>query len=210
MSIETEFIFAWYTRLQYIESDWNQYLNSWIIPNNTIKIATKFAHNEHILNTPIFWARTFSDEYLLWSHPSEYYNWNDSNTAVLFYSDYAQWTSNPWFKRLTNYPQWTEIEFEYSKTWWKYWNQTWTWNPNSWSTSKQLYIFWLNWAQWLDNRKFSWKMRYFKIRLNNVIQREMRPVKRKSDNAVWMFDITNKVFYQNLWSWSFTPWPNYS
>lgn len=200
-SITTDFAFAWYQRVEYIESTWTQYIDSWYKPNYNTKIYVKFAHNEHVLDTPIFWARTSNsaNAFILWSHPSNYSWWT--------------WLSQTLFndtkkENISWYAQWTQIEFQYDKSWWYYWNTTRSRSPWSWTPNVNLVIFWLR--QWtsVDNRKFSWKMRKFTIRESNSLVRDLYPVYRKSDNVVWLFDKQNKVFYTNAWTWSFTKWPN--
>ena len=34
------------------------------------------------------------------------------------------------------------------------------------------------------------------------------PCYRKSDSVIWMYDVINKVFYTNEWTWTFTKWPD--
>lgn len=187
--------------MEYIESTWSQYLDSLYKPNYNTKIYVKFAHNEHVIDTPVFGARTSNSQnaYILWSHPSEY-GASTGWSQAIFNSVAKTW--------ITDLSQWTIIEFEYSKTGWYYNNSTWTWSPWSGTPNVNLIIFWLR--QWtsIDNRKFSWKMRSFKIWENNVLVRDFIPVYRKSDSVVGMYDSVNDVFYTNKWSGSFTKWPD--
>ena len=193
-------VFAWYTRLEYIESDGNQYIDSWYNPNYNTELSCKFAHNEHTIDTPVFWTRWYNsaNQYTLWSHPTEY------GTSTWL----SQCLFNSTQKQLVNYAQWTVLEFYYNKSWWKYWNTTFTWSTRSWSPWYTMIIFGLKTQNTIDSRRFSWKMRYFKISENWVLKRDLYPVKRNSDNVVGMYDTVNKIFYQNLWAWSFTAWPN--
>jgi hypothetical protein len=63
-----------YQEVEYIESTGVQYIDSLYKPNYNTEISCKFAHNEHIINTVVFGARTSSEGnvFNLFSHPSEY------------------------------------------------------------------------------------------------------------------------------------------
>lgn len=196
--ITAEFFVPWYKKVAYIESDWQQYINSWYIPNYNTKIYVKFAHNEHVIDTPIFWTRWYNsaNQFTLWSHPSEY--WASSWSSQRIFN----WNSKSW----SDYSQWTVIEFEYDRSNWKYWSQTGTWTNSTWSPWYNMIIFWLTTQNNVDSRRFSWKMRRFTIRESWTLKKDFVPCYRKSDNVVWMIDIVNNVFYTNLWGWSFTYW----
>lgn len=200
-TITTDFVFAWYQKVEYIESNWNQYIDSLYKPNYNSKIYAKFAHNEHVLDTPIFWARTSSwqNSFVLWSHPSNYTWWTWLSQCLFNWNNK---TNISW------YYEWTIIEFQYDKNSWYYWSTTWTWSNSSWWPNLNLAIFWLRNGSEIDQRKFSWKMFSFKIWENNSLIRDFYPVYRKSDNVIWLLDKLNKQFYTNQWSWSFTKWPN--
>ena len=200
-NITTDFAFAWYKRVEYIESTWSQYIDSLYKPNYNSKIYVKFAHNEHVLDTPVFGARTSNSQhaFILWSHPSNY-SWWTWKSQTLFNDTKKE--------NITWYSEWTIIEFQYDKNWWYYNNTTRTRSTSSWTPNVNLAIFGLRQWSSIDNRKFSWKMRKFTIRENDTIVRDLYPVYRKSDNVIWMLDIVNKVFYTNSWSGSFTKWPD--
>ena len=185
-----------YKEVEYIESNGNQYLDSLYNPNYNTKIACKFAHNEHTIDTPVFGTRGYNsaNQYTLWSHPTEY----GTSTGV------SQCLFNSLQQNLVNYAQGTIIEFEYSKTGGKYHNTTFTRSPSSGTCNYSMIIFGLRTQNNIDNRKFSGKMYYFKIYDNNNLVRDLVPCYRKSDNVVGMYDLVNDVFYTNQGSGSFT------
>lgn len=183
-----------YQEVNYIESTWTQYIDSWYTPNYNTEISCKFAHNENVIDTPVFWARTSGggNQYVLWSHPIGYS---------------AQWAcqfNNTQSASFTSLSVGTEIEFSYDKTWWNYWSQSWTWSPASWTPNVNIIIFWLR--QWtsIDNRKFAGKMWYFQISENWILKKNFVPCYRKSDSVIWMYDLVNDQFYTNAWSGTFT------
>jgi hypothetical protein len=65
-----------------------------------------------------------------------------------------------------------------------------------------------NTDSWVDSRKFSWKLWYFKISESWTLVRDFVPCYRKSDSVIWMYDLVGKQFYTNAGSWTFTKWPN--
>jgi hypothetical protein len=196
-----------YQQVEYIESSWTQYIDSLYNPNWNTQIKCKFAHNEHATDTPVFWARTSSstNQYILWSHPAEY---TGSSVSDALFSAPSSWSGTAYDKQLTKLAQWTVIEFEYSKIWWKYWSQTWTWSLSWSSTWVNMIIFWLRSGTSVDSRKFSGKMRYFQIYDNGILVRDLVPCYRKSDGVIGMYDKANYKFYTNSWSGTFTKWPD--
>lgn len=190
---------AEYQQVEYIESSWTQYIDSLYNPIYWTKIACKFMHNEHSLDTPVFWRRQswWNYEYTLRSHPSE----KVSQWAVRYNIMSANWIS------VNSYPQWTIIEFEYDKNSYKYWSQTWSISPSTSNiTGINLIIFWLREWSSIDSRKFSGRMYYFTIWEYWTLVRDFVPCYRKSDSVIWMYDLVNKVFYTNSWTWTFTKW----
>ena len=188
-----------YQQVEYIESDGNQYIDTDYIPNYGTKIYCKFAHNEHVLDTPVFGARTSSNgnQYVLWSHPEGYTATGKSQTHF-----------NGKIQFLENYPEETMIEFEYSKTGGKYGPIEWTWNTTSGTPNVTLAMFTLKQGTNIDKRKFSGKMWAFKIWDNEILVRDFIPCYRKSDNVIGMYDIVNETFYANLGTGNFTKGPN--
>lgn len=190
-----------YQEVEYIESSGTQYIDTTYTPNLNIKIACKFAHNEHSSDTPVFWVRNSWDwsvshqnGYVLWSHPSEYWS---NDTLVIFAANE---------KSVTRYAEWTEIEFEYDKSNWKYWNQTWTWNCTNNYSNVNMVMFGLRDGTSIDSRKFKWKMFYFKIWDDWILVRDFIPCYRKSDTEIWMYDLVTNTFYTNQGTGTFTKW----
>lgn len=52
------------------------------------------------------------------------------------------------------------------------------------------------------------KLYYCKIWKDDALVRDFIPCYRKSDNVIWLYDLVEKQFYTNQWSWTFTKWPN--
>lgn len=52
------------------------------------------------------------------------------------------------------------------------------------------------------------KLYYCKIWKDDTLVRDFIPCYRKSDWVIWLYDLVEKQFYTNQWSWTFTKWPN--
>ena len=197
-SITTNFFLSKYQLLEYIQSNstWSwtsstwQYINTGVAVNNKMKVVFK-----------------------LWNWLNA---WTSSNDA---FSADTNWTTNwfgliawyynfyQWITCAHNFNDWNIHTWEFSQQWlYKDWTllttpatYTFTW-PN-------LCLFALN-RNWAISEHASLRIYYFKIYNNGVLVRDFIPVYRKSDNAIWLVDKVNKVFYPNQWSWSFTKWPN--
>lgn len=73
---------------------------------------------------------------------------------------------------------------------------------------------WGSWNLWVFNN--SWESSYYstmqlyyiKIRAWWTLVRECIPCYRKSDSVIWVYDIVGGTFYTNVWSWTFTKWPD--
>ena len=182
-----------YQEVEYIESTGTQHIDSNYTPNYNTKIYCKFAHNEGVIDTPVFGCRGVNNasQFVLWSHPTEF----GRNGTILFNS--RTYTSQ-------NYVVGTVLEFEYSKTGGTYGQQTWTWSPTEGSPNVNLIIFGLRNNTSIDSRKFSGKMWAFKIWEIDILVRDMIPCYRKIDNVIGMYDVVNDIFYVNEGTGDFT------
>lgn len=184
-----------YQRVEYIETNNNQYIDTGHIPNYNTKIKAKYCHTESSVDTPFFGVRNsnYSNSYTLWSHPVEYQN----NTKGLgIFCDTS--------KYLDNYTLGTIIEIEYSSSGIKYGEQEYTWSPRNASPDYSLILFSLANGPYIDSRRFGGKLWYFKMWDDNVLIRDLVPCYRKADNEIGLYDLVNNVFYTNQGTGSFT------
>ena len=192
-AITTDFFFAKFQKVEYIQSSWDwtltwQYINTWISIESwvSLKVEVDF----HRLNNATTQERDIF----------AYYQWQ--------YSDYIIWFQGWSFHSILNsHDKWTLPS---------------TWTPNTYSTNTRYkviaewttnsssntpYLFASN-ENGSRKRDISAKLYYCKVWKNNILIREFIPCYRKSDNVIWLLDIVNKQFYTNKWSWNFTKWPN--
>lgn len=210
-TVETSFIFAWYQRVEYIQSSWTnsnswQYINTWIVPNatnTTVKLRTM----------PTSSAYSVYLCAVLTSASNWYYYW-------------LSFTANRWHCWRWNNGwsgQWYPIvDFSYTWNWWNeiydveyrnddlYINDTLkadaTANIQSFNTYP-MFLFARN-NYWNVASCSSFRLYHCQILQSWNLLRDFHPVYRKSDNVIWLLDIVNKQFYTNQWTWSFTKWPD--
>ena len=68
--------------------------------------------------------------------------------------------------------------------------------------------FFCQWTSW--NSQSADRLYYLKLYQWDGLPlvRDFVPCYRKADGVIWMFDLVNKKFYTNSWSWTFTKWPD--
>lgn len=197
----------WFQEVEYIESNGTGcWINTGIIPHNTNFFEIEFKMNPTTLKT--------SSNYFYWTASSwarnsfEYTSNNSSYWNV--WSSTLIWTLSP------NLSTWADYIFDCKYSWNNWWTFTvsWTYSKSvnySWSTwTKPLYFF----CAWDDlSAQSAEKLYYLKIytwanEANKNLVRDLVPCYRKSDWAIWLYDLVNKQFYTNAWTGSFTKWPN--
>jgi len=141
-----------------------------------------------------------------------------------------------WMRDTSNYRYWIDVWNSYftAISWWNDWTKTKAEDKNrhiisintstatvDWTNytikyashtfSDWIWVFYYNRiGDSLDSRTNSsnklYKLDIYDENWNHIF--DLYPVYRKSDNVIGMFDLINKVFYTNAWSWSFTKWPD--
>lgn len=203
-NITTDFVFAWYQQVEYIQSSWTQYINTnvqlWTnaFEINCDSLITTFTTEEQAffsIWTETYWYRNvfvrnqnstrYLDVYLQWH--------NQINTSLSTDTRYnitlKRTSSNAW--NLQNNSNSISITYSPSST-------------NN--TTVKLFTRWDTPSTTYSNSKI--RMYSCTIKTSWTLVRDFRPVYRKSDNVIWLLDIVNKVFYTNQWTWSFTKWWN--
>ena len=196
-----------YQEVEYIQSSWTQYIDSWISWANGYIAEAKF------IFTDLGW--TSDDCYILWC------GWAWPNYAAYITKQWYYWGTR-WRQSIQN----TEI------SWWSISTNTEyivkstiltsgnrlevNWSTIGTSTLSTSYDNWYNMyilamnSEWTAGNFCKAKLYYLKIwqgSESNLI-RDFVPCYRKSDSVIWLYDIENDVFYTNSWTWTFTKWPD--
>lgn len=184
----------WYTLLDYIQSWWSNYIDTWI------KITNEDVVEMQYLQTADKWA-------IYW----EYYNGTANMSTTLywnitfyFYAYNAWWTAtNVWnydanvHTVVHNFVDWY-IDFDWVRTNFNLPSQ------NSFINTLNCPIF------WRSNGSSIWyfsktQLYYFRIRRSWTLILDLIPAK-DSNNNVWMYDRVSWTLFTESWSWSFVAW----
>lgn len=180
-----------YQEVEYIESSWTQWIDTWVTPTSNTKSQIKF------MNKAVTWDVIYG-----------MYNNNDNadyrffNTSSYMYFDLNSSRIN-WSSCTANNIYELEIWNNYVKNVWASSNIL-TWNVVSGYTgSSTITLNNYNNSSYSQNRWY-----YVKIREWETQVRDLVPCYRRSDWEIWMYDKVNNVFYTNSWTWTFTKWPD--
>ena len=193
-----------YQEVEYIQSSWTQYIDSWVSWANGYIAEAKF------ILTELGW--TSDDCYVLWS------GWAYPNYAAYITKQWAYWTHR--WRQNTEISWWsisTNTEYIVKSTILTSGNRLEVnWSTIGTSTLSTSYDNWYNMyilamnSEWTAGNFWKAKLYYLKIwqgSESNLI-RDFVPCYRKSDSVIWLYDIENDVFYTNSWTWTFTKWPD--
>lgn len=186
-----------YQEVEYIQSSWTQWLNTWFTPNSNTKVQVKFAL---ITNS--------------WYMDVGYLSGTDLNDRRLFMAyGTNKWTVDvPWWSGSGNRLSWwvwsigttEEIEF------WNFYIKNMA-NGTTY-TATAVTFTWISTIKLCRNELQSLtnsdRFYYVKIFDGGTLVRDLKPCYRKSDNVIWMYDLVNNQFYTNSWTWTFTKWPD--
>lgn len=190
----------WYQEVQYIQSSWTQYINTWVYVNPDYKVEIKYQNVTFTSYGTLFWTRNGSNaRFLLRYSPdasvvtaqrSTAYNVSTENFDTNSYYDHNLHTL-----ALNRY-------FYIDNTFLK----TFSASTSTTAFPYSLYLFALN-SQWSTVDYGVYKIYYCKIYNNSwTLVRDFVPCYRKSDSVIGMYDLVNSVFYTNAGTWTFTKW----
>jgi hypothetical protein len=192
-SITTEFIFAWYKRVEYIEWRWTQYFKLWTQFKTSYKSVTDFQMDT------IWW-----DYIPLWMRNSSWYRywidaWNWYFTVISWWWDWTNLRAEDKNRHTITIDKNTA---------------TFDWTNYSIQYTNYTFNFWIWVFCYLKDGSTVWNISSCKLYKLDIYDEngnhiyDLYPVYRKSDSVIGMYDTVNKVFYTNQWSGSFTKWPD--
>jgi hypothetical protein len=182
-----------YKRVEYIQTNGNQYINTGYIPTSNTKIEMQFYNfadylsvsdpsNPIINTTALFGARTSSSENSFSLFASVYklneFVFDVSNSRVVI-------DQTPLYKQKIS-AQLDRITIN---------DKTTSISAIPFECEYPLYLFSVNTAGNFDERCALGKLYSFKIYENDILQRDMIPCIRISDNKLGLYDIINGNFY---------------
>lgn len=180
-----------YQEVEYIESTWTQYINTWFqYTQTTWKVEAKFIPTVLWGDYPTYrlaWAYNGSDRsFIMYNGVNPAYIgiwWNDYSTSIAMSAntlyEVAAEITTPWTVNYTL--NWNTANISY------------TWSL---ATSRD-YLLFCNNEDWTPWNYGQYKLFYYKMYEAGTLVRDFVPCYRKSDNAAWLYDLVEWVFYTN-------------
>lgn len=201
-----------YQRVEYIQSSWSQYIDSWYTPTTKSTIECDFQYTSLVQWVRNFWiwSDTTTSAWSTWG----FYLWDSASKHKVWSWNGTNWT-DVWNNPLINADTNRYVFIQTASTWAMY-NTSWTQvakvTVKSVITQNANHSLWLfsNRDVWYNAfRNFSsWKMYYCKMYEDWILKRYFIPCYRISDNVAWLYDLVEWVFYTNKGSWVFSKWPD--
>lgn len=195
----------WYTALEYLTSDWEQYIDTWIklVQTNWIWFYCDYIPRSAFATSwntfwCILWWRTSS-----WNNDLQLTTYTQNSTSEKWTIRY--WT-NVWYEMAmvlnsraqTSLINWTLVSTTLPSSI-AVTSYTFTDNSNN------IYLFWLN-NWWTFTQSGTWNTIYRAKFYNwNEVIADFVPC--EYNNTLWMYDLIWEAFHSNQWTWTFTAWP---
>lgn len=185
-----------YQEVEYIQSDWNQYIDTWVELSTNFWFEVDF----NILDSVSWnWKAVLWWRYTWWN--------NEINLDTYFWSAwwiFAFWNDlvNPWLMPTTRQQcSLKNLVFTACD------GTTTTLSSYTFTKTITLTVFWCrhtynNTVLDLSTMRLYW----LKLYMWNTLVRDFVPCYRKLDSVIWLYDLVNDTFYTNDWAWTFTKW----
>jgi hypothetical protein len=192
-----------YQEVEYIQSSWTQYINTWYTPSSNTKVDLKISN----------WNISSSASYIFWVYKNWVNNafcitgnstrpswingsllWNTTGTALT-----SWWMGDWWAHTISLSSNWLYVD------WTRIATVSWTFTATG-----NMFIFnnYKTDGSVISTERGAFKLYYFKIYNSWTLVRDFIPCYRKSDSVIWLYDLVNNKFYTNAGSWTFTKWPD--
>lgn len=194
-----------YQEVEYIQSSWSQYINSWV----TLDTNDKMNWLDMYMKATHTWDWNFMWVYNGTTYAAMEVPWWYANRLRCFIGNSNSYTDRDVLH--SDNTTYDEIEYIYSTTLatfiinWTTYTQSRSNSYNTWN--RPIYIFWRSNASSYE-QLLSMKLKTCYIKIQWTLLRDFVPCYRKSDNTVWLYDLAWKQFYTNIWTWTFTKWPD--
>lgn len=177
-----------YQEVEYIESNWTQYINTWIT------LAWKLLTTKAKFNVTQSWTWEAKCAWISYSSWRYCYQLYSNDNYVRFY---ALNNDTSVSDKTRNTPVWNRgaiIETTITQTWYITWD----------AANLNFTLFARNYNNSIE--KWSLRIYYWQMTLDGTLVRDFVPCYKKSDTEIWLYDLVGKQFYTNSWTWTFTKW----
>lgn len=196
-----------YQEVDYVQSSWTQYIDSWL----TLETSARLDNFQMRVKATHTWSWNFAGTKSAVDSPT-YMTMevvgSATTTLRCFIANSSTYTDRAVLH--DNNTTIDDIRYTYSSS-----SAVQVINGTSYSQSrsswystsnKPIYIFARNKWDNAPEQLLSMKLYSCLMVVSWKLERFFVPCYRKSDNTVWLFDLINKEFYTNVWSWTFTKW----
>ena len=198
-------VYLWelYKEVEYIQSSWTQYIDTWYTLSSNSSIETKLSI--------VSWVWNYDMQYgsygTSWDKPSMFMqrNYPDNNKLrVITYSN--GYSDRKYIDSINNLVFNTDYNIVHTNTSFIInWVSQGTMSATTYTCDKTAYIFWVHTKRWIGWPS-AMKLYSFKIYESWTLVRDFVPCYRVSDNVIWLFDKVWNKFYTNAGTGSFTKW----
>ena len=181
-----------YTEVEYLQSNWQQYIDTWIDRN---EILTPFIRYEFYSDT------SSSDCWFLWDWTTWWYIFWESGNQYRFVAWWTQWWSSSWI----SYSTWRHTFMTNASNWYLDWTQG-SWNPWNMTIYRGSIHLFRAANFWVP----AWNVRVYSCLVwssNDNLIHYYVPCFRNSDSKPGLYDLITKEFLVNGWTGEFTIWP---
>ena len=172
-----------YQEVEWIESDWGQYIDTWVKASNTISTELVMRPNT-----------SYTSEYAIF--------WDAWSASALFLMEY-QWNyrlhnwGNYWdFVAVSN----AQTTIETNSTWITINGTSYTLTAGSSYSNNNIHLF----DAYNSSKRWHFKVYSFQMSNNNVLVRDFVHCYEIATTTIGLYDVVNWVFYTNQGSWAFT------
>lgn len=196
-----------YQEVEYIQSSGTQYINTGYVPwsNTEVEMKFKLTNRNTSVWIYLYWCRNGASWADRRSFNLELYN---NKLAAHAYSNTGS------YERIVYTINDISLDTLYTlkqNDYWLYLDGT---LQGTFASHNSYTVQWYNMALFCWNVAWTWgsftslKVYSMTIKDSWTLVRNFVPCYRKSDNVIWLYDLVNKQFYTNSWTWTFTKWPN--
>ena len=186
-----------YQEVEYIQSSWTQYIDTWKTVSWDCKIDYTYMPMQNTDNYAFIWMDND------WRS-----NWFGSWNSYIYYGWYT--SNNEWYTvgSVSNGVKCRDV------CWKSGCSRTLNWNTVSYipsgsypspSWTLTLFVWRRNWS---IQTKHSTRMYEFKRWDSWTLTQNLVPCYRKSDSVIWLYDLVSWSFFTNAWTGTFTKWWN--
>ena len=203
----------WYQEVEYIQSSWTQFIDTGYLITPTTEVSIDCQYTNANNQDFVFWVGSDTDTSSWMTFCL--YIWTTWWVAY-FKAWLSDWT---WRSTWTNeWPQKDTNRHKFVLNNWHFltYNSSWTLQQDTTTdatfTRTATHSSWL--FCWWRTDTNAWasitaaKLYWCTIKESWTLVKNFVPCYRKSDSVIWLYDLVNKQFYTNSWSWTFTKWPD--